>query len=111
MKRKEIINDHIDSAKLFDLVHAVEDRHHRSVIPASDEEMEPIWKLTKPPKFSNRPKITVTQEQYWLIESYSRVGVHTAEQKAETLRQLGENYGWLNRRIHEYRMKSLEVKE
>lgn len=109
--RKEPINDHIDSAELLKLVRSVEDQHEGSVILASHKEMEPVWSLTKTNEHSGRRKVLVTQKQYWVIENYSQVPTHTVKQKESALNQLGHNYGWLSRRVHEYRMGTLEVKE
>ncbi|MBW1620096.1 hypothetical protein M1857_11840 [Lactiplantibacillus plantarum] len=111
MKRKEPINDHIDSAELLKLVRSVEDRHAGSVVSATNEEMEPIWKLCRTPARPGRHKVLVTQEQYWVIEAYSKVPVHTSEQKQSAVNQLGHNYWWLSRRVHEYRLGTLEVEE
>lgn len=111
MTRKEPINDHIDSAELLKLVQSVEDRHAGSVVSATNEEMEPIWKLCRTPARPGRHKVLVTQEQYWVIESYSRVPNHTVKQKESALSQLGHNYGWLSCKVHEYRMGTLEVSE
>lgn len=111
MKRKEPINDHVDFNELLDLIHEVEDRHDNSVIPASNEEMEPIWKLCRISASPGRRRVMVTQEQYWIIEAYSKVSVHTSEQKQSAVNQLGHDYWWLSRRVHEYRLGTLEVEE
>ena len=70
--RKESKHDHIDFNKLLDLIHAVEDRHDNSVIPASDEEMEPIWKMCRISASPGRHKTQVTQEQYWVSRATSK---------------------------------------
>ena len=109
MTRRSRDNDHIDFDKLLDLIHEVEDCHDGSVMSASDKEMTAIWEIAKIPRQPGRHKIKVTQQQYWIIESYSRAVHHTIRQKESVLTQLGENYGWLVRMLHRYRLGDLEV--
>lgn len=100
--------EHIDHEKLSNLVCAVEDRHEKGVLDASDKEMAPIWKLTKATMKS--VYLAVSLRQYNLIEAYAAKRLHTTEEKNQVLKQLHKQYSWLNRRVTEYRHGNLTIR-
>lgn len=111
MKRKESKNDHIDSEELLQLVRSVESKHNNSLVGATNEEIAPIWKLTKIPATYGRKPVVVDKIQYSLIKEYDTKRIHTSDEKDRVLNKLGKDYSWLSRRLHEYRLGTLEVED
>lgn len=111
MKRKEPQYEHIDSEELLQLVRSVESKHDNSVVGATDVEMAPIWKITKIPATYGRKPVVVDKIQYSLIKEYDVKRIHTSDEKDSILDKLGKDYSWLCRRVHEYRLGTLEVED